>query len=128
MKNLLLSMLITSLFPYMISCTFKTKEDVAAQEASFTEEQTVTTEEITVQPIIEQPIDSSKVNYFLSSEIGLPSGTVVGFAPSDETIDRWESPNQEQIYIRIMDNNGNVHIYECDHKVWVNVYKGDIIK
>ena len=47
---------------------------------------------------------------------------------TDEEISEWEYPNQQQIYIRIIDVNGKIEIHKCDYKVWLNVYKDDIIK
>lgn len=126
----LLSILIISSIPYMISCTLKSKEEVAAQEASYEAEHTVNTEETVTPETIITPeiINPIKERHFLSTDLGLPPGRVDGFAPTDEEIAEWTSPNQEQIYIRIIDVNGKIQIHECDYKVWLNVYKNDIIK
>ena len=126
----LLSILIISSIPYMISCTLKSKEEVAAQEASYEAEHTVNTEE-TVTPetiITSEIINPIKERHFLSTDLGLPPGKVDGFTPTDEEISEWECPNQQQIYIRIIDVNGKIEIHKCDYKVWLNVYKDDIIK
>jgi predicted methyltransferase len=120
MKRLILlaSLVLTSCGPTdeMIRASKQAKEDSlqAAQFSSGSE-------------VIES--NNSKP-YYNATELSLPTGTVLAFAPDDETIQA-KSENgicSEQIYISILHDDGHISIHETTYKIWVNVYTKSILK
>lgn len=74
---------------------------------------------------------SNSVKFYYSNELGgLPTGTLIAFAPTDEDITN-KSENgicSEPIYASILHEDGSITIHETTYKVWLNVYTNSIIK
>lgn len=68
--------------------------------------------------------------FYFASDLGLPTGTIVSFAPTDEDIASKSEGGvcSEPIYVSIVHDDGHISIHQTDYKTWVNVLNGSIIK
>jgi plastocyanin len=70
--------------------------------------------------------------YFLANQFDLIPGTIVGWAPTDETIFTWKCNGgtvpDRAIYIHIQDQYGMVTVMKCNHMAWINLHTGDVLR
>lgn len=106
----------------------KAKNDsIAAVKAKVELEQKAETEK---QQAIANQEKTKK--YFLANQFDLIPGTIVGWAPNDETIALWKSNGgtvpDRVIYIHIQDQYGMVTVMKCSHMAWINLHTGDVLR
>lgn len=85
-----------------------------------------------VEPVEPVKEECKIKKYFIANDFKLTTGTVLDFTPSNEEVLTWEcaggTVKDRKIYIHIQDYSGMVTVMECDHRVWLNLYPGDVLK
>jgi len=70
--------------------------------------------------------------YFLANQFDLIPGKIVGWAPTDDEIEKWKCNGgtvpDRIIYIHIQDQYGMVTVMKCNQMAWINLHTGDILR
>jgi hypothetical protein len=107
----------------------KTKVDSAAAVNALLEKQKIETENA-----LKIAEEAKKKRYFLANQFDLIPGTIVGWAPTDETINKWEYNQADgkepkgKIYVHIQDSYGMVTVLPCSYRAWLNLHTGDVLR
>ncbi len=114
------------------SCGVKEQPTTSAEsiDTVAVEETVVEIPPAVVEQVLSAPEPVEAEPFYSASDLKLPAGEVLQFAPSDETIDEASANGvcSIPIYIHIQDKDGKIHIEKTTYEVWLNIQTGTVLR
>lgn len=68
------------------------------------------------------------VSYYKASDWNLPKGSIVNFAPTNESVERAHADGEQiDIFIHIKQEDGSIIVKPIDYDAWLNLPQGAIL-
>ncbi|MFA5152335.1 MAG: hypothetical protein WC554_07250 [Clostridia bacterium] len=122
-QQTMLGMLCIIIFSIVVAIGIAIFEEQNKQDKTIIEQKSISV------AIPQQP-QLKVIAHYRCFDFGLPSGTVVRFSPSDDVLDALseDEARKKDIYIHILQDNGDIRVEKCTYETWIKLCIGDILK